>query len=190
MNTNEKYKGYIIERGGLGYTYIHENYEGVFEYDGETGAPSEYDNRAGSAYTIEQCKEEIDEIELEREEKRAEKITDKYPSFPLGHFQDIVNTANKMYSKIDAYLKTKPVLSTCKKFTVYIDDEIGSVECYYRFVNECPNAQTDVPETFLTIELVTKDGVEIKLDRNQYLDACEIISRKVGMNNVWEFKNL
>ncbi len=59
----ELYRNYIIERGGLGYTYAHQDYEGV-TFIGED--IESRDRRCGSAYTIEQCKEEIDEIEEER----------------------------------------------------------------------------------------------------------------------------
>lgn len=56
----ELYKNYIIESGGLGVTYVHKDYEGV-TYIGED--MESRDSRSGSAYTVEQAKEEIDELE-------------------------------------------------------------------------------------------------------------------------------
>lgn len=63
-----QYKGYNITTGGLGFEYVHKDYEGVYEYGGEGMEPLEYDHRAGSARTIEQCKEEIDELEIDNEQ--------------------------------------------------------------------------------------------------------------------------
>lgn len=73
MKAKLKYGDYHITTGGLGYEYVHNSYGGVFEYDGETGEPSEYDHRAGTCKTIEQCIDEIDELEEQAEEKAQER---------------------------------------------------------------------------------------------------------------------
>lgn len=50
------YRNYTISTGGLGYTYVHDEYD---------GAPDSGDNRNGSCQTIQQCIDEINEQEDE-----------------------------------------------------------------------------------------------------------------------------
>lgn len=135
---------------------------------------------------------------------------DKYPNIPFGQFQALINHCEKMdyseycESEIDKgeipmsyelwmelntpYKKT--VLETCEVESVYIDDELEFVDCYYRFIDGCPNAQTDREERLLTIEAVKKDGEEIKLSETDYLNACESILHRIGQSNHWHFNDL
>lgn len=64
------YKNYNIEPGGLGYLYVHKDYEGVTFIGADIESS---DPRHGSASTIEVCKEQIDEIEEEWAEKKRER---------------------------------------------------------------------------------------------------------------------
>lgn len=44
------------------FTFSHKDYDGVYEYDGETGEPSKQDDRSGCGSSVEDCKEKIDEL--------------------------------------------------------------------------------------------------------------------------------
>lgn len=86
-----QYKGYTIEQGGLGFLYVHKDYEGV-TYLGEDIESS--DNRAGSAPTVEACKLEIDIIEEERVEYEEERSLRKLQKFMDDHGlgeEDMIN---------------------------------------------------------------------------------------------------
>lgn len=133
-NKKITYRNYTIEPGGLGYTYVHNDYEGV-TFIGEDIESA--DERAGSCRTIEECKIEIDEKERER------------------------------------------LINRCEQASFVVDDELGKLTYYYRFVYDCPNPQTDVEERLLKIELVEDEhGNEVKLDSWQYQTACETILYK------------
>lgn len=60
----EVYRDYHIAHGGLGFVFAHDDYEGV-TYCGED--IESIDPRAGSEYTLEDCKRRIDQIEEERQ---------------------------------------------------------------------------------------------------------------------------
>lgn len=111
----------------------------------------------------------------------------KYQDIPFGQFQGAINTIENMEKAL-----TKTVLDICEVATVYIDDELEYVECYYRFTNEPSGIEplTGYPtnERLLKIEHVTKDGEEIKLCETDYINACEAILHQKGESNEWEFK--
>lgn len=101
----------------------------------------------------------------------------KYTTFALGQFNDpryyegLIKKLTAMENKI-----TKPIKSVCKKATFVVDDELGKLTYYWRFVTECPNAQTDVPERLLKIEVAEdENGNAVKLNDWQMQTACETI---------------
>lgn len=91
-------------------------------------------------------------------------------------------TLEIVYEEIDSIefeLNEKdPVKSKCEVKTVYIDDELDAVTCFYRFIHECPNGQTDVPERLLKIEVAEFNGDVVKLTDWQMQTAAETILNK------------
>lgn len=99
----------------------------------------------------------------------AQILADKYMNIPFGYFNELTKTLTAMEKK------TKSVKDVCDKATFCVDDELGTLTYYYRFVKECL-PQSDIEETLLKIEVAEDEhGNAVKLDDWQMQTACETI---------------
>lgn len=87
-------------------------------------------------------------------------MTTKYADAKLS--EAIAGAQDTMLNKL---MKRKSRLEVCDTM-IWKDEELSDIEIYYRKVNECPNAQTDEPEDYYTIECAKIDGEEIRLPGN------------------------